>query len=263
MDSLIQVGAVSYLNTQPLLYGLERTPIAKSIQLQTDYPSAIAEQLLNGSIDLGLVPVAILPRMEEYFIDADYCIGANGAVASVCVFSQVPLHELTTIYLDYQSRTSVELLRILLMLHFKHEVQLLHGAPGYEMQLGGNTGVLVIGDRAFALRQTAAYHYDLAEAWKQLTNLPFVFAAWVANKVLPEDFIASFNNANAYGLNHIEEVLAHISGKSHVPYDLRHYYTHNISYHLTEQKRAGLQLFLKLLKALPKQDPINTYEYIG
>lgn len=110
----IRVGIVNYLNTRPLIYGLQRPPISEKIELTGDYPAKIAEQLLDDEIDLGLVPVAVLKKMPEYHIIGDYCIGTEGEIASVALFSEVPVPEIKKVYLDYQSRTSVELLKYLM-----------------------------------------------------------------------------------------------------------------------------------------------------
>ncbi len=114
MERKVRVGAVSYLNTKPLIYGIEKGMIKDEAELVIDYPSKIAAMLLNDEIDVGLVPVAILPKMKEHYIISDYCIGSVGAVASVCLFSEVPLHEMKMVLLDYQSRTSVALLKVLI-----------------------------------------------------------------------------------------------------------------------------------------------------
>lgn len=243
----IRVGAVSYLNTKPLLYGMDKLPVKDMIDLSTDYPSAVAGRLLEGSIDIGLVPVAIIPEMPEYYIDADFCIGATGPVASVSLFSQVPVAQIETVVLDYQSRTSVMLVQILLRHFWKHKVKFVQAQPGFEEHIDGKTAAVVIGDRALLLRKEFLYVYDLAEAWKKFTGLPFVFAAWIANKPLPQDFIKAFNEANQYGLEKLDEVIAQQPPNQ---YNLKYYYTQNISYPLDDQKRAGLQLFLKYVKDL-------------
>src|SRR4051794_25941902 len=107
LERKIRVGAVSYLNTKPLIYGLEQGYLKDDIELVYDYPSHIASMLLNDDIDVGLVPVAIIPKLKEAHIITDFCIGADGAVASVCLFSEVPLEDTEKILLDYQSRSSV------------------------------------------------------------------------------------------------------------------------------------------------------------
>ena len=110
----IRIGAVSYLNTKPLLYGIRKHKISQQIELIEDYPSRIAQLLIDDKIDVGLIPVAAILRLKEQHIRTNYCIGSDGPVASVCIFSEVPIEEVKNIYLDYQSKTSVSLARILL-----------------------------------------------------------------------------------------------------------------------------------------------------
>jgi chorismate dehydratase len=258
--SKIKVGAVSYLNTKPLLFGVKRSGLMDKIDLIEDYPASIAAKLLNNEIDVGLVPVAVIPKMQEHFIVTNYCIGAVQAVASVCLFSQVPIDKIEKVILDYQSKTSVNLCKILLQHYWKKEVVFEEAIPhlnplqrsgleeptnDYRNLIKGTTAAVVIGDRAFEQRNISPYVYDLAEAWIDFTKLPFVFAVWVANKKLNEDFIDAFSRANAYGLQHINEVVAE---NPYPLYDLKKYYTQNISYHLDEDKTKGLALFLQYLQ---------------
>ncbi|MES2649423.1 MAG: menaquinone biosynthesis protein [Bacteroidota bacterium] len=250
----IKVGAVNYLNTKPLLYGIQDLLLKDDIELVTGYPAHIAQQLLSGAIDIGLVPVAIIPELKNSFIETDFCIGATGPVASVCLFSEVPIEKIETVWLDYQSRTSVNLARILLKNFWKKKVKFLPAKEGYQYQIKGTTAGVVIGDRAFAQRLVSPYMYDLAEAWLTYSGLPFVFAAWIANKKLSADFLQAFNAANAIGLNNLPAVLQE---NSYDKYNLHTYYTENISYNLDEQKRMGLQNFLKELKVLNSNKVID------
>lgn len=205
-----------------------------------DYPAKIANMLLNDEIDVGLIPVAVIPKLKEHYIISDYCIGASRPVASVCLFSDVPLGEIQEILVDYQSRTSAALLKILLKEHWNINPVLTDTANGYQQNIKGKTAGLVIGDRALQQRHHSKYIYDLAEAWQQMTGLPFVFAAWVSNKKLPENFIASFNEATGIGLNHLDEIVAAIQ---FAEYDMHRYYTANIDYRLDEKKREAIRLF--------------------
>lgn len=242
----IKVGAVSYLNTKPLLYGIKRSEeVMQQAELIEAYPSRIAEMLVEGTIDVGLVPVAIIPRLKEWHIISDYCIGASQAVASVCLFSEVPIEQIDTVLLDYQSRTSVNLCKVLLRHHWKIQPRLEEaGNEDYRSRIKGTTAGVVIGDRALQQRAISPYIYDLAAEWQLMTGLPFVFAAWIANKRLPGHFIAPFNKANALGLDHIDAVVAE---NPFAAYDLKTYYTENIDYILNDPKRDGMQRFLQLL----------------
>ena len=217
------------------------------IELIEEYPSQIAAMLLNDEIDVGLVPVAIIPEMKESYIITDYCIGAETEVASVALFSDVPINQIETVLLDYQSRTSVTLAKILFKEYWKKELDLQDAKEDFRADIKGNVAGIVIGDRALEQRKISPYMYDLATNWIAFTGLPFVFAAWVANKPLGEEFEDAFNLANGYGIKHIDEVVA----EQHFPlYDLKKYYTENISYQLTDNKRKGLALFLEKLSRL-------------
>lgn len=245
---------MSYLNTKPLLYGIKKNSVLNEIELIEDYPSKIAQMLIDDEVDIGLIPVAATLRLNEWYINSDYCIGSVGAVASVCIFSEVPIQEVEKIYLDYQSRTSVNLAKILLKEYWKKEVEIIDATgEDYRDKLTGTTAGVVIGDRALEQRQKSKYIYDLGEAWKNHTGLPFVFAAWIANKKLPENFVKAFNEANALGLNNIDKVVA----ENHFEhFDLHQYYTSCISYNLDDEKKKGLELFLSKLKSLNRSQTL-------
>ena len=244
MERKIRVGAVSYLNTKPLLYGIERAPIRKDIDLLIDYPSRIAALLLNDEIDMGIVPVAIIPQMREYHINGDYCIGSNGSVASVGLFSETPIERIETVLLDYQSRTSVQLARVLLKEYWKISPVLIDAGKDFREHIGGTTAGVVIGDRALEQRKISPYIYDLGEAWKMLTGLPFVFAAWISNKPLDPGFIKEFDEANRQGIRQIDAVVAE---NPYPVFDLHDYFTKYLDYRLDDEKRRGLKKFLNYL----------------
>ena len=238
------MGAVSYLNTKPLLYGIERSSLLQKIELITDYPASIADMLLKDEIDIGLVPVAIIPEMPVYYINTGYGIGCNGPVASVCLFSDVPVENLETVLLDYQSRTSVALARILLKEYWKINPEFKEAGAGFLNEIKGTTGAVVIGDRALKQRSVSAHVYDLGEAWNKMTGLPFLFAAWISNKKLDPDWVKAFDEANGFGVHHIEQVL---DGLTYELFDLKEYYTHYLSYELDAEKEKGLKVFLEKL----------------
>jgi len=240
----LRATAVSYLNTKPLLYGLVSNGFEIKMDLQLDIPSVCARKLKEGTVDIGLVPVAVIPELETPYIISDYCIGSVGAVNTVCIYGDCPIEEMEELYLDHHSRTSVELSKILIRDYWKLDLDYLPAQEGYIDQIGGKRGGLVIGDRTIGLDQKFPFVYDLGEYWQLHTGLPFVFAAWVSNKPLAPSFVNSFNKALADGIAHIPQLIYLIPPPA-AQFDLEYYFTHHISYQLDADKRKALALFLE------------------
>jgi chorismate dehydratase len=239
-----KVAVVSYLNTKPLIKGFEHGKMNDQMELLEAYPSKLASMLASDEVDMALIPVAAIPGIKNAEVVSDFCIATDGAVASVCIFSNCPIHEVEELLLDYQSRSSVALTKILLKEYWKISPKLIQANPGYENEVSRNRAALIIGDRALQQLNAYLYVYDLGTAWKSLTQLPFVFAVWVANKKIPSDFLAEFNRVIQDGLDKMEEVIEQVD----VPYyDIRTYYTQNIKYVLTADMRLSIDLFLKKL----------------
>lgn len=240
----IRISAVSYLNSLPFVYGLSHSALKNECDISLDIPSVCAEKLITGKVDVGLIPVAAIPQVKNAQIISDYCIGADGEVRTVCLYSEVPLNEIKTILLDYQSRTSVMLVKILAKEYWKINPEFVNAKPGFEKKISGTTAAVVIGDRAFSLSPT--YIYDLSEEWKNFTGLPFVFACWVANKNLPAQFIADFNNALKNGLANIDKTLEEFPPTVVNNAEAKKYLTENISYTFDAEKKKALKLFDEL-----------------
>jgi chorismate dehydratase len=241
----IRTGIVNYLNTKPLLYGLERTPISEKMELIAAYPSRLAEMLAGNEIDLGLIPVAAIPDLPSWHIVGNHCIGTEGEIASVCLFSEVPMNEIKKVYLDYQSRSSVALLQWLMKEYWGIDPEIIHAADeSYRQKIKDTTAGLVIGDRALEQRRVSTFIYDLGSEWRAITGLPFVFAAWVSTKKLPDEFIQLFDEANALGLQHIDKIIEQTPFDI---YDLKKYYTLHLSYRLDERKKQGMKRFLQAI----------------
>lgn len=222
----------------------ENQDFLSQVDLQKDIPSVCAQKLLNNEVDLGLVPVAIIPKLKEVHIISDYCIGAIGKVKSVLLVSDVPLEKIENIYLDYHSRTSVRLCQLLAKEFWKIKPNYLKAEAGFETEINNKTAGVIIGDRTFHLPKQFEYIYDLSEEWMKWQNLPFVFATWVSNKKLPDSFIELFNQVIGNGVTHIENAVA----KYQVNFIPRQkqidYLTNDISYPFDQNKRKGLSLFL-------------------
>jgi len=222
--------------------------LLKQIELSKDIPSECARKLIEGEVDLGLVPIAIIPELPESYIISDYCIGAQGKVKSVLLLSDVPIHEIESIYLDYHSRTSVKLCELLCEKHWEIKPQFIAAEKGFEDKISEKSAGVIIGDRTFHLKKNYAYQYDLAEEWRSMTGLPFVFAAWVSNTQLPIEFVEVFNAALAEGVSKINQVAADQADLKISRTALSEYLSQFISFELDKEKREGMNLFLNYLK---------------
>ncbi len=245
-----KIGIVSYTNVLPFLYGLKDL---EGVELIDEYPSKLVSEFISGKYDLVLLPTGALNKVDGAKIVSNYCIGADGEVASVCLFSDSPLESLKDIYLDYQSATSVRLFKILAKKFLKQELNYLQTSDDdYIENVNKDSGILVIGDRTFGLKSRFKYVYDLAELWKQFTGLPFVFAAWVTKKDLPEKFLAEFDNALSKGVENINATVEYFESKRVLPQRefLNDYLSNKISYVLDERKKESIKLYLNYLNEL-------------
>lgn len=245
------ISLVSYWNTLPFLHGLKRSGLDQQFDITPDIPSVCAQKMIRGEASIGLVPVAVIPEIKNARIISDYCIGTSGEVGTVCLFSEKPLEDLKTIYLDYQSRTSVRLTALLLRNYWNWTGELIPAKPGYETQIQGNVGGLIIGDRAIEALPKFEFIYDLGTAWKSWTGKPFVFAAWVTNQELDFEVKQELNQAFQLGMEAIPALIEN----QEFPYShfsLERYYTEFISYTFDAAKQSALELFLsKLGFAIP------------
>jgi chorismate dehydratase len=241
LEQKIRVGAVSYLNTKPMIYGLENWD---QITLSLDYPAKIADKLLNDEIDIGLVPVAIIPQLNQANYITDYGIGATGKVLTVALFSNVAIQEIQNIYLDYQSKTSVQLIKILCKEYWKISPKFENAIVGFESEIKGNEAAVIIGDRTFDLLDQYKYVYDLSAAWYEHTSLPFVFARWVSNKKINSTFEKVFAEKIESNINRFKSS----PNFSTINIVQKNYLENIIQYNLTPNHQKGMQLFLDKLK---------------
>lgn len=239
-----KVSAVSYLNTIPFIHGIKSSNISDFIDLQLDYPSVCAQKLINNEVDIALVPVVVLKDNPQFNIISDYCIGSNGKVDTVCLYSDVPLREIEEIYLDYQSRTSIELLKVLCKEYWNISPEFSNLPEGFENKIERETAALIIGDRAFSANGKYKFVYDLSESWKEMTGLSFVFACWISNKNIEENFTTEFNKSLKTGVENVEEAIKKESDNYPHCKNPKEYLNNKISYLLDENKRKGMELFL-------------------
>jgi len=249
--SKIKISIVSYTNTLPFKWAIKNSNILNQIILEEDIPSICAQKLKFKQVDLALVPVALIAELDSYFIETDYCIGANGKVDSVKLYSEVPLEQITSVILDYQSKSSITLAKILFKFFWKKQVQFEEAKPGFENTISGSQAAVVIGDRTFALNGKYPFEFDLAEEWKKFTGLPFVFAAWVSTEKLPQQFTENFNAVLKTGVERIDEAVeSDYVENSFSKEKTLEYLRNKIDYKLDADKLKALELFLSYIKRL-------------
>ena len=249
---MIRISAISYLNSLPFAWCLEHSPIMDEIELSYDIPSQCADKLLADKADIGLIPIVETLRMPEHHIVSDLCIGADNEVRTVILSSETPLDDISTIYLDHHSRTSVALTKVLAQHYWKIAPEWVHFSDDItSYPRTGRSAAVVIGDKTFGLQSPCIY--DLAVEWRKFTGLPFVFACWVANKPIDEGFLSRFIEAMSDISGNMNAIVEHYKNREPAGVDLRDYWTNNISYPLTADKREGLELFLKYVREMMKR----------
>lgn len=241
----LRLGAVSYLNTKPLVYGLD--PAAFDVRF--DVPSKCAALLHEGAVDLGLIP-AIEYLRGDYRIVPGVSIASDGDVATVAIFTRKPMADVTSIALDLSSKTSVALTRVLCATRWGIQPSLVPAEPDLEAMLGTADAALVIGDPAFAIDAAArgVRKIDLGGEWKAMTGLPFVYAMWVGRPgaATPAQ-CAALAAARDRGLAHLPEIARHESGGDPaLERRSLEYLRDNLKFSLGDRELAGLRRFHEL-----------------
>lgn len=248
----IRISAVKYANTYPFIYGLYECGIDRKAIIETDHPADCAAKLIENRTDVGLMPAGALPLLKEYHIVSDFCIGANGNVRTVMLLSNSPFKDIKTIYLDYRSRSSVKLIKVLAANFWDREFNWVDTSTEFNFSgIRNGEATVLIGDQCFEYEKSFNHNIDLAGAWKEHTGLPFVFACWTANKVIDPDFLHEFNHSLLTGVKNIDAVVGKFGKTGKIrDAELKKYLTENIDYNLDDQKKKGLQLFLELMNSL-------------
>jgi chorismate dehydratase len=244
---VVRLGAVSYLNTKPLVYGLEhRTDL---FAVRFDVPAQCAALLHEGRIDLGLIPAVEYLR-GDYRIVPGVAIGSAGPVASVAVFTRVPVQAIRTLAVDISSRTSVALTRILCAQRWKIAPKLTAAEPDARAMLARADAALIIGDPALAIAagQGDLQKIDLGEEWQAMTGLPFVYAMWCGReRACDAVHIEALNAARDSGVANIAAIArSEAAGDQERERRAAEYLRDNLTYGLGDAEIRGLRLFHEL-----------------
>lgn len=243
-----KVTLVNYINTLPFIEGLSAG--THIFDLDKRIPKECGDEFKKGEADIALVPVGYLPRIEsDYVFISDFGIASNGPVRTVKLLSQCPRDQITDVYLDPHSTTSVALLKLLFDDFWKQKVQF------HPLNLTGNpiaSTSMLIGDKVFKNEGFYKYQYDLGEIWKSYTGLPFVYAIWICKPTVPKDIVSTFKQLLSEGLSDKDGIITkHSDNYNYV--DLDAYFNENIKYRLTEEYLNGFNLFMERSKAFKKQ----------
>ena len=242
----IRLGAVSYLNTRPLVQGLEsRRP---GIDLIFDLPSRLADRLAAGDLDVALIPSVESFQNPAYRIVSDACIGCRGPVLSVKLLSRVPVERIGSLALDEGSRTSVALTRILLKHKFGLTPRLEPFPIGAGVESTSADAILLIGDRAIHPPTDGfVQEWDLGDEWCRWSGLPFVFAMWVARPGAVIDGLAEALEASRdAGVARLSSIARHEAPRVQLTEtECLAYLRDNLNFFLGQRERQSLALFRK------------------
>lgn len=204
----VRLSVVRYLNTKPLVYGLEQGLVPHRFSLSYDVPSVCASRVKSGEADLGLIPSIEFARLPTPgAIIPTIAIASYGPVASIFLYHRVPLESIRTVALDTSSRTSVALTHILLKDRYGVDFTPMEQEPILDNMLAVADAALIIGDPALESVDRPEPRLDLGQAWTELTGLPFVYAFWAGqpDAVSPGD-IRALIASKATGLANLDTI---------------------------------------------------------
>ena len=252
----LRISAISFLNTAPLMWDFENGESALRLRRHFDIgytvPSLCAQQLKEGSADIGIIPVAAYATIPDLLIVPDVAIAAKNKVRSILLLSKVPLQKIRSVATDDSSRTSAALVEIYLRKFVGTDPGFTRQKPDLKEMLQWHDAALVIGDPALQARTDGFYVYDLAEEWRRWTARPFVFAFWAVRRAALQGRSGDLNVAGAFqqsrdnGLRHIAEISSAWAPKLGLSATLlAEYLTDNVDYSLDSENLEGLRLFFR------------------
>ncbi len=250
---MIRIALVSYFNTRPYIDGLQHWFGEDELSLREMPPSECAEALKRGEADMALLPVGALADFEDITVMKDHCIGADGKVDSVFLFSHVPIAEATAMVLDPHSRSSNGLASVLLQEYWQRDIPKVAPSGERFSQIQGTVCGVAIGDKAFAMSDQFPHVYDLAEMWKRFTGLPFVFAVWAYRReAVSQVQLDRIRMALEWGrVNRQKSAVKWGATYGYAPHDAENYILHSISYEFDSAKHEAMKKYFGLLQQIP------------
>jgi predicted solute-binding protein len=248
-ETKFRLGAVSYLNTVPLVWGMLYGEQREQVDLSFSLPSLCAAEIERGETDIGLVPVAEIARQGLQIVPG-VGIAATGPVRSILLFSKVPWQAVRTLAADSSSRTSVELARVILRERFGADPLVLRNEPNLHAMMELADAALIIGDPALRIEPNHERYacLDLADEWVKLTGLPMVFAAWAGKPGIPVDALRRITvGSYQFGRERLSDIVAQEYSKRLIIQDLAdRYLREHIHFELAAKEQRGLEMFFSM-----------------
>lgn len=245
----MRVGAVSYLNTKPLVEGLDNYPLhglSSNVELTFDLPSKLADQLASAQLDVALIPAVEFFRGHQYTVLSDACIASIGPVWSVRVLFRVPPSQVKTLALDEGSRTSAALTQILLNEKYHVRPECVPLPIDSCWQDSSADAILIIGDRAMQpIEGDWTDNWDIGQQWREWSGSPCVFAMWVARTGFESTELAEIlSRTRDHGLAMAEQIAAREAKAYGLSYQMcLRYFREFLHFHLGIEERQGLEKF--------------------
>lgn len=251
---MLRIGEIEYANCTPLFHVLREQYPCSGYEFVSGVPAELNRMLLAGEIDVcPSSSIEYANHPERYRILPNLSISSVGAVASVLLFSKLPVEELNgrKIRLSSESATSVNLLKILLVERFGCSCRYEVVRPGTTVAEDDSSALLLIGDSALRASFDASglFVYDLGEMWYSWTGYPFVFALWLCRKEVCEmeefkNLVRQLLRAKELVPEALERIVMHTKEAAWMGHDrVLSYWRDNISYQLDERAQAGLLLY--------------------
>ena len=278
----LRVSVVRYLNTAPLVWGLEHGRPRLRYRLSYTTPAACADDLRAGRADLGIIPAIEYQRIPGLVLIPHLAVASERKVESVLLISRGPARRARRVALDTSSRTSAALVRILFARHWRREPEYVEAAPELSEMLEKADAALLIGDpalqflfhspaaRAAGLTREPNLHvYDLAEEWWRLTNLPFVFALWAVRPEAvraPRDrraLVGDFLESRRQGLENLKEIAHSAAARLQLSSgQLERYLRQSIDFQLDAPELGGLESFFRYARELGLIEESRPLEFL-
>lgn len=248
MSDKPRLAVIHYLNTLPLVWGMLHGNERGVFDLSFSTPSACAESLKRGEVDIGIIPVIEYQRIPDLMVVPEIAIVSRQRVRSLLIFSKCDIREAKTVALDTSSRTSVAVAKILFAEFYKTQPQFDDCAPDLDSMLRYHDAALLIGDAAMRAQPNHLLVYDLAEQWHEFSGKPLVMAVWAVRRaVVDRVSVKPFFDSRAFGMAHLDEIIRSESQRSGwTQEDIREYFTQDLDFSMTPDSVAGVELFFQL-----------------